>query len=92
MAVGTKLMDVKGKLGGLVRKVNEDGGESWSFKITGDDLQAWEKLKLVHGDRVVLTIEAAQGELELDGKNAQGLPRGVKPGSKAAEGSAQAQD
>lgn len=96
--MAAKNVDVKGELSGLVRKVGKSGSESWTFTLTGDDMQSWERLKLFHRERVEITITAAQDELALEGektgkgRRGEDLPRGVKKGSTAATPSHQAQD
>jgi hypothetical protein len=72
--MAAKQVEVKGELSGLIRRVGKSGSESFSFNITGGDMQQWNRLLQFHREKVELTIIADQDELDLEGgkKNGKG--------------------
>lgn len=99
--MGTAPIELTGTLHGLQRKIGKIGGEVVSLSISSKDLEKWSRL-VAHAEQTVkISLLPVQDNLPgLDGaKGGKGkkngkrdLPRGVKAGSKAADGSHQAQD
>lgn len=91
MAGHGRPIELVGQLTNLSRLIRAKGGERIRFTV---DMMAsdtlWDRLKAHAEGDVAVTLVPQQAEF--DDLTKDGPGRGVKPGSKAAEGSHQAQD
>ena len=88
--MATAPIKLRGKFSGLALKVKgKKGTETISFNISSNERSKWDRL-VAHAEQdVEISMVPLQDELPGIGDKAA---RGVKRGSKAAEGSHQAQD